>query len=79
MTIQTTDIRGSFFDQIKPLVERYDLDVSDALQIASVKKGFLAALAGESRPIFATADEALAAAARTEGLKVWDIMVDPHP
>jgi predicted nucleic acid-binding protein len=78
ISVETTDIRGSFFDQIKPLVERHNLDVSDAVQIASVKT-ILGAYAGESRPTFATADNGLAAAARAEGLKVWDIMVEPHP
>jgi predicted nucleic acid-binding protein len=53
------------------LVAQYPrkVDLSDALQIVSMKKGFFRLLGGESRPVLATVDEKLAKVAKEEGLK----------
>jgi predicted nucleic acid-binding protein len=59
--------------------ERHDLDLSDAFQIVSLKEGFFSVLSGESQTILVTGDEALAEAARGEGLRVWNVLREPAP
>lgn len=67
------------FFKVQDLAARHSLDLSDALQILSVKEGYFSALANESRTILVTADRRLANAARTEGLRVWYCLGDPEP
>jgi predicted nucleic acid-binding protein len=67
-----------FFD-VQKMIDKYQLDLSDAFQILSVKKGFGACLSGESQTILVTADEKLAKAAKAEGLRVWSILEEPAP
>jgi predicted nucleic acid-binding protein len=68
-----------FFDAQK-IVDKYQLDLSDAFQILSVKIGFGACLSGgESQTILVTADKKLAKAARAEGLRVWSVLEEPVP
>jgi predicted nucleic acid-binding protein len=49
------------------LARKYTIDLSDAFQILSVKEGFYSPLIGV---ILVTADQRLAAAARSESIKV---------
>jgi hypothetical protein len=61
------------------MVGKYQLDLSDAFQILSVKIGFAAHLSGGSQTILVTADKKLAKAARAEGLRVWSVLEEPTP
>ena len=67
----------SVFSNVQNIADRYSLDLSDAFQILSVKEGFFSGLSGGSRTILVTADEALAKAARQEGLRVWNFLKEP--
>jgi hypothetical protein len=59
--------------------EKYGLDLSDAFQLLSMKAGFGAVAHGQSRPLLITADKNLAKAARTENLRVWDVLNEHEP
>lgn len=61
----------SVLKEAQAIAQRYNLDISDAFQILSVKEGFFSRLVGDSRTVLVTADKNLAAAARSEGLKAW--------
>ncbi len=61
------------------IAERSRLDLSDAFQILSVKKGYFSVLASESSTVLVTADKELADAARAEGLRAWSLMLEPAP
>ena len=50
----------------------HDLDLSDALQLLSVKHGTFSKLEKESKTVLVTSDGALAKAAEVEGLRVWN-------
>lgn len=67
------------FKKVHDLADCYSLDLSDALQILSVKAGRFSSLAGDSQTILITADKALAKAARAEGLRVWYCIGEPEP
>lgn len=67
------------FDETERVASRHRIDLVDAHQIVVLKRGAFGALAGESRAILITADAALAQAARTEGLRVWDCNHDSAP
>jgi predicted nucleic acid-binding protein len=58
------------FPKVQCLARKYSIDLSDAFQMLSVKAGFASQMSGESQTILLTADEALAGAARSEGIKV---------
>jgi len=64
---------------VTALVERSELDFSDAFQIYSVKCGYFSVLIGESSPILATTDVELARVARQEGVRAWQVDVEPAP
>lgn len=61
------------FGKLEELVDKCAIDISDALQLLSIKKTILSELAGESETTFITADGKLAKAAREEGVKVVDL------
>ena len=63
----------------KEIAERNGLDLSDAFQILSVSKGYFSVLVNDSTTILVTADKELAEAARTEGLRAWNLMLEPPP
>jgi hypothetical protein len=60
------------FRRAKTLGEKYSLDLSDALQIVELAYGQLSHYVQESKPVLVTVDRNLEAAARTEGLRVWN-------
>ena len=81
--IQLVDVAisdDSVFNEVEALVRRHDgsIDVSDALQLVALKKDFFARFP-ETKPILITADCLLAAAAKREGLKVWDCLREQPP
>jgi predicted nucleic acid-binding protein len=67
------------FAETKSLAERSGLDLSDAFQIMSVKRGYFSVLVKDSATVLVTADNALAEAARAEELRVWNINLEPPP
>jgi predicted nucleic acid-binding protein len=70
--------RSVFYD-VEELCKKYSLDLSDGLQIYTLKKGFLSVLPGDSAPILITADDALADAVEREGGRVWHVLRDLEP
>lgn len=67
------------FLRAKELVERYEVDLSDAFQLLSLKEGYFSSLANDSKTLLVTADERLANAAIAEGLNAWYCMSWPVP
>lgn len=67
------------FLRAKEIVERYEIDLSDAFQILSVKEGYFSPLVNDSQTLLVTADENLAKAAQAEGLKAWYCLSWPLP
>ena len=67
------------FREVENLVQKYSIDISDAFQIYTLKKGFLSSLEGDASPILITGDCNLAKSADKEGLKVWDCVKDTPP
>lgn len=67
------------FQKVESLARKYSVDLSDAFQLLSVKKGIFSPLHGDSQTILVTADKNLAAAAQSEGLKVWNVLTEPLP
>lgn len=67
------------FLRAKELVERYEVDLSDAFQLLSLKEGYFSSLANDSKTLLVTADEKLANAAIAEGLNAWYCMSWPVP
>lgn len=63
----------------RELAQRYSLDLSDAFQILCVREGRFSRLVDRSQTVLVTADEALAKAARNEGVKAWYCLEDPEP
>jgi len=75
----------SVFREIEGLVKKYcndhkdSIDVVDAFQIYTLKKGFFSSLKGGSAPILITADAKLGEATQNDGLKVWSCTKEPPP
>ena len=67
------------FAKAKEIAQRSQLDLSDAFQILSVKMGYFSVLVNESSTVLVTADKELAEAARTEGLRAWNLMTELVP
>lgn len=67
------------FLKAKELVERYEVDLSDAFQLLSLKEGYFSSLVNDSKTLLVTADEKLANAAIAEGLNAWYCMSWPVP
>jgi len=67
------------FAETKAIAERGALDLSDAFQIMSVKRGYFAVLVNDSATVLVTADNGLAVAARLEGIRAWNLLLEPPP
>ena len=61
------------------LMQAYQLDFVDSIQIVTLLKGTYSGLVGSSQSLFITADRALAVAARQEGARVWDCTSEAAP
>lgn len=76
--LSLTDLEDNI--KIETLAKKYEIDLSDALQIATVKLGTWSPFFDEShQSILITADGGLAEAARNEGLRVWNIQTSTIP
>jgi predicted nucleic acid-binding protein len=71
--------RPDVFADAKEIAESHDLDFSDAFQLLSLQAGFFAPLVRDSATLLVTADEPLANAARSRGLRVWNCLRQPMP
>jgi predicted nucleic acid-binding protein len=60
------------FRRAEDFARRHGLDLSDAVQLVGLKYGRFCHFVQESKPVLITADRALATAAETEGLRVWN-------
>jgi predicted nucleic acid-binding protein len=69
----------SIFNEVEKISKSYAIDLADAFQIITIKKGFPSSLEGDSRTILITGDSDLAKAAINEGLRVWDCMNEENP
>lgn len=67
------------FEDARQLVERHNIDLSDAFQLLSVKTGYFSRMINDSQTLFITADVGLRKAAESEKLKVWYCMDGPAP
>jgi predicted nucleic acid-binding protein len=59
------------------LMRTYQLDFIDSIQLVTVLHGRFAGLVRGSKSVFITADRALAAAGRSEGVRVWECTTEP--
>ena len=67
------------FIRAQKFAQDHDLDLSDALQLLSVKHGRFCKLAKEPKTILITSDKALAKAAKSEDLRVWNCEKKSEP
>jgi predicted nucleic acid-binding protein len=67
------------FADAQEVARRNELDLSDAFQILSVKKGWFSGLVNESSTLLVTSDRELAAAAEREGVRAWFFLSEPEP
>lgn len=80
ITVEEVEISDQkTFSQIESLVKKHSLDISDVFQIVTIKHGSFSKSINMSSLLLVTADDSLAKAASSEGLRVWNCMVDPTP
>lgn len=72
--------------KVERMAKKYNLDYSDALQLITIKSGKYSRFVYESAPniyepalVLITADEELASAAASEGIRVWNCTAGPAP
>jgi predicted nucleic acid-binding protein len=62
---------NEIFEDVENIIYKYNLDVSDAFQIVTIKKSYFSKFECDSKPILVTADECLETVAKKEGLRTW--------
>ena len=67
----------AIYDEVEKLAQKHSLDISDALQLLTLRSGTYSRLEGTARASLVTADRKLACAARAEGMRAWDCVHDP--
>ena len=67
------------FAKAEEIARRHKLDLSDSLQLVSVKHGRSSSFIPGFKTVFITADRALASAATAEGLRVWNCEEEAAP
>lgn len=78
--VENDDLADSHvFFECEDLAKKHGLDLSDALQLYALKAGCLSDGVDESQALLITADMKLAAAARAEGLLVWNCEKEARP
>jgi predicted nucleic acid-binding protein len=65
--------------QVEQMAGKYNLDLSDALQLTTIKSGKYSFFARGSASVLITADKKLATAATSEGIRVWNYTAGPAP
>ncbi len=80
ISIQEVDLTDyEIYNEVEKIVKQYELDISDAFQLATLKAGFPSVLEGESKTILITGDKDLEKAARMEGFRTWNILDESEP
>jgi len=69
----------STHSNVEQLAKDNKLDLSDALQLYTIKQGKYSHLGPESASVLITADKKLAAAARRMGIRVWNCSIEEFP
>jgi len=67
------------FSEVEKVARKYNIDVSDAFQIVSVKGNYFSRFKSDSKPILITGDGPLAKAAEMEEIRVWNVREKPEP
>lgn len=67
------------YEKIEKLARKYSLDISDALQLLTLRSGTYSRLESTARASLVTADCKLARAAKAEGMPAWDCVHDAAP
>jgi len=81
-TIKVEDVEisdKSIFAKVEEIVRKYNIDLSDAFQIVSIKQNYYSRFTNDSNPILITGDVALAKTARQEKIRVWDCINESEP
>ena len=65
--------------EVEKIAQTYNLDLSDALQLFTIKNGQYSHLGPESASILITADKGLAEAAREIGIRIWNCSKEKAP
>ncbi|MCU7874995.1 MAG: type II toxin-antitoxin system VapC family toxin [Candidatus Thiodiazotropha sp. (ex Lucinoma borealis)] len=80
ISIAEVDItQFDIFNDVENIVRRYSIDLADAFQVVTLKRGIASSLTEDSRTILITADSGLSEAAKNEGLRVWNCLNEPAP
>ena len=69
----------STHSNVEQIARDNKLDLSDALQLYTIKQGKYSHLGPESASVLITADKKLAAAARKTGIRVWNCLKEDIP
>lgn len=64
---------------VEATAKKHSLDLSDALQLVTILRGRYSVLGPSSASVLITADKRLAAAASSEGVRVWNCIAGPAP
>jgi predicted nucleic acid-binding protein len=67
------------FAEAEEIARRHKLDLSDSLQLVSVTHGRSSSCVPGFKTVLITANRALASAAKTEGLRVWNCEEEAAP
>ena len=67
------------YREVESVAKKHELDLSDALQLVTILKGRYSVLGPDSASVLITADESLAEAATSEGIRTWNCVKDPRP
>lgn len=70
---------GKNYLDVREIVNRYDIDYSDALQIYTVLNGRWKRSTLDCKTVFVSADKKLIEAARDHGLRTWHYGKEPPP
>lgn len=65
--------------EVENMAKRHGLDLSDALQLVTILRGRYSVLGPNSASVLITVDGRLAAAATSEGIRVWNCIPGPVP
>jgi predicted nucleic acid-binding protein len=77
---ETVDLSNyETFFKAEKLARDHGVDLSDALQLVTIKYGRFSPFVAESKTLFITADKDLADAARKENVRVWNCMLTDQP
>jgi predicted nucleic acid-binding protein len=76
---ETLEISPETFLKAEHLAQKHQVDLSDALQIVTVRDGHFKQWGREAKTVLATADAGLVKAAKEEGLRVWNVIDSPEP